>query len=75
MSVGMLRELGYGVVEAGNGAEALAMLEKQGSVALMFTDVVMPGLTGRALGRRGASALPGPARALHHRLHTQLDRP
>ncbi len=59
MSVGMLRDLGYEVLEAGNGAEALAMLETHGSVALMFTDVVMPGLTGRALADEARTRHPG----------------
>ncbi len=35
------------------------MLEKQGSVALMFTDVVMPGLTGRALADEARARFPG----------------
>jgi len=39
-----LRELGYEVLEAENGATALALLEQQGA-DLLFTDVIMPGET------------------------------
>jgi CheY-like chemotaxis protein len=38
-----LRRLGYQVVEAENGAEALARLTTHPGVAMIFTDVVMPG--------------------------------
>jgi CheY-like chemotaxis protein len=40
--VRQLRGLGYRVLEAGDGAEALTVLESQ-SIDLLFTDVVMPG--------------------------------
>ncbi len=44
-----LRDLGYGVVEARNGAEALEALDMHPKIALLFTDVVMPGMNGRRL--------------------------
>ncbi|MBO9582003.1 MAG: CHASE3 domain-containing protein [Sphingobium sp.] len=58
MTVGMLAELGYRVIETGSGAEALAMLEKGGEVTLLFTDIVMPGMTGRELAEKAIAIRP-----------------
>jgi CheY-like chemotaxis protein len=44
-----LTELGYPVLEAGNGIEARAMLEAVEDIALLVSDTVMPGLGGREL--------------------------
>ncbi|MCW3796326.1 ATP-binding protein [Sphingomonas sp. BN140010] len=45
-----LRDLGYEVLQASGGAEALTVLgERGGQVDLLLTDVVMPGMTGREL--------------------------
>ncbi|MGV7207278.1 PAS domain S-box protein [Oxalobacteraceae bacterium A2-2] len=41
--VELLRGLGYTVLEAGDGAAALALLQDGAAVDLLFTDVVMPG--------------------------------
>jgi signal transduction histidine kinase/CheY-like chemotaxis protein len=48
-STSVLRELGYQVLEASEGGEALQLLKKQQDVRLLFTDVVLPGLNGRQL--------------------------
>ena len=46
----VLSELGYRVLEAANGAAALAMLAREPGVRLLFTDVGLPGgMTGRQL--------------------------
>ena len=48
--VAMLKELGYAVIEAADGAEALRALEANREVRLLFTDVGLPGrLNGRQL--------------------------
>jgi PAS domain S-box-containing protein len=48
----ILGDLGYGVVRAGGGADALAALESGTRVDAVLTDVVMPGLSGPALAQR-----------------------
>jgi CheY-like chemotaxis protein len=56
----ILSELGYRVLEAGNAADAARLLEKDDSVALLFTDVVMPGeIDGRTLGQWARLQRPG----------------
>jgi len=47
LAVQMLRDLGYGVLEAEDGACGLQMLDRHPEVCLLFTDVVMPGMSGR----------------------------
>jgi signal transduction histidine kinase len=49
MSVEALRELGYSVLAAESGEEALALLERHDAISLVFTDMVMPGMNGRQL--------------------------
>jgi signal transduction histidine kinase len=58
-SVSALRELGYSVIEASGGAEALARLDETSNVALLFTDVVMPEMGGRALAEEALRRRPG----------------
>jgi CheY-like chemotaxis protein len=48
-SVGILRELGYGVLEAGDGPAALRLLERHPNVRLLLADVGLPGINGREL--------------------------
>lgn len=48
-STSVLRELGYKVLEAPEGGEALELLKTRQDVQLLFTDVVLPGLNGRQL--------------------------
>jgi signal transduction histidine kinase/CheY-like chemotaxis protein len=53
-----LRELGYTIMEAEDGAGALRVLERHRQVKLLFTDVVMPGMTGRELADEVAARWP-----------------
>ena len=43
VACGFLEDFGYDIVEAGDGFQALAVLQEQPGIDLMFTDVVMPG--------------------------------
>jgi CheY-like chemotaxis protein len=47
--VEMLQELGYGVLDAADGSEGLRILETKQPIALLLTDVGLPGLNGRQL--------------------------
>ncbi len=58
-SVEALRELGYTVVQAASGAEALNLIDAGQAVTLLFTDVVMPEMTGLQLAERAQRKLPG----------------
>jgi PAS domain S-box-containing protein len=53
-----LRELGYRVVEARSGAKALEVLDSGGDIALLFTDVVMPEMSGPQLAAEAARKYP-----------------
>ena len=55
-----LTRLGYDVVSASSGAEALAVLERGEKIDLLFTDVVMPGdIAGRDLADKASELRPG----------------
>ncbi|HEX6960000.1 MAG TPA: response regulator [Ferrovibrio sp.] len=55
----MLRELGYQVLEAGDAAAALALLRSRLDIALLFTDIVLPGaMNGRSLADEASSINP-----------------
>jgi two-component system cell cycle sensor histidine kinase/response regulator CckA len=54
-----LQAEGYHTLEAGHGAEALEVMEAAPApVDLVVTDVVMPGMDGRELGRRLSQRWP-----------------
>ncbi|MGO7515588.1 response regulator, partial [Rhizobium ruizarguesonis] len=49
MTAESLHELGYTVLKAASGIEALLLLEENPAVDLIFTDIVMPQMSGRQL--------------------------
>jgi len=59
VAVGFLRRLGYQVIEAAEGQQALALLEAGPVVDLLFTDVVLRGpMTGADLAREALAQRP-----------------
>jgi PAS domain S-box-containing protein len=48
-SVNAVRHLGYSVLEAGNAAQALAILDARADISLLFSDVGLPGMNGPEL--------------------------
>ena len=55
----MLAELGYRVLHATDGVEALRIMEREeGRIDLLFTDVVMPNMSGRELADRALARQP-----------------
>ena len=59
-AVAQLRGLGYHVLVASNGREALEILSRGHGVDLLFTDVVMPGgMSGRDLAIQARAQRPG----------------
>jgi CheY-like chemotaxis protein len=56
----LLRKLGYAVLEAGNGQEAIAIADGGAAIDLLFTDMIMPGgMTGKALALQLGRRHPG----------------
>jgi PAS domain S-box-containing protein len=59
IAVAMLRSLGYRTVVAQDAIDALELLKRDEAVDLLFTDVVMPGMSGLELARQGRALQPG----------------
>ena len=53
-----LRDLGYRVLEADSGESALEVIDAEPDLAILFTDVVMPGMNGRKLSEAALERLP-----------------
>ena len=59
LAVSVLRSLGYAALEAADAETALAVLDRRPEVALMFTDVVLPGgVSGAQLARQAQGRYP-----------------
>jgi len=61
-TVEALRQLGYRVLEAHDGPSALRLLERPvAKIDLLFSDIVMPGMSGWELGRQVRERWPSVA--------------
>jgi signal transduction histidine kinase len=49
LSADTLREIGYSVIAADSGRAAIQLLEENPGIVLLFTDIVMPEMSGRVL--------------------------
>ena len=54
-----LHELGYSVFDSDNAANALAIIDREPKVTLLFTDVVMPDINGKKLADEALRRRPG----------------
>jgi CheY-like chemotaxis protein len=59
MSVQLLRDLGYTVLQASDAKHALDLLDTAVAFDLLFTDVVMPDMNGKQLADRVRELRPG----------------
>jgi len=54
-----LAGLGYDVLDAGSGDDALRLMDRHQAIVLLLTDVVMPGMNGRKLAETARARRPG----------------
>jgi CheY-like chemotaxis protein len=58
VAVGLLESLGYAVVDAEDGPSALALIESDPEISLLFTDWAMPYMDGRELAAKATRLRP-----------------
>ncbi|WON74140.1 PAS domain S-box protein [Nitrosospira sp. Is2] len=58
MTLQLFRNMGYKVLSANNGEDALTILERMPNVNVLFSDVVMPGISGIELARKARGLIP-----------------
>lgn len=59
MAVELFKILGFDVMSANNGTDALGILQHNPDITVLFTDVRMPGMNGVTLGHEARKLLPG----------------
>lgn len=58
MAIELFRSIGYEVLAANNGQDALDILERNPEIAVLFSDIVMPGMNGIDLAQRARGLVP-----------------
>lgn len=58
-TVDMVEQIGFVTAEAGDGAEALAILQKDAEIDILLTDLGLPGMNGRQLVDEALRLKPG----------------
>ncbi|HEV2608695.1 MAG TPA: PAS domain S-box protein [Noviherbaspirillum sp.] len=58
MAAELFRSIGYEVFTANNGQTALEILQRSKDISVLFSDVVMPGMTGIELAKRARQLRP-----------------
>ena len=58
-TVDMVEQIGFQATEAGDGAEALAILQKDPDIEILLTDLGLPGMNGRQLVDEARRLRPG----------------
>jgi CheY-like chemotaxis protein len=58
LAVLVLQDEGMDIVQARSGAEALRIIEQDGGIDLLFTDIMMPGMDGFTLAERAHATRP-----------------
>lgn len=56
--VNMLEPAGFTVIDASSGRRALEVLERDPTIEVLFTDVMMPGISGITLAKRALAMRP-----------------
>jgi CheY-like chemotaxis protein len=57
--VNMLEPAGFTVIDAASGRQALDVLERDPTIDILFTDVMMPGISGITLAKKALALRPG----------------
>jgi CheY-like chemotaxis protein len=58
-TVDMIEQIGFTAMEAGDGAEALALLQQDSTIDILLTDLGLPGMNGRQLVEEARRLKPG----------------
>jgi PAS domain S-box-containing protein len=58
LAIELFRTMGYDVLSANNGKDAMDVLRRTSDIDVLFTDIVMPGMSGIELGQKARELIP-----------------